>query len=71
MSRAADGPHPHPLTPAELPSGDAWLYGCDECQLPLQGGAAGLAAHRRTVHDPRRDYGDRRTPITIQLDLDF
>ncbi|MFD4866885.1 hypothetical protein [Streptomyces sp. NPDC058412] len=71
MSRAADGPHAHPLTPAELPAGDAWLYGCDECQLPVQGGATGLAAHRRTVHDPRRDYGDRRAPITIQLDLDF
>ncbi|WP_268986979.1 hypothetical protein [Streptomyces sp. CC210A] len=23
----------------------------------------------RTVHDPRRDYGDRRKPITIQLDF--
>ncbi|MGW6866498.1 hypothetical protein [Streptomyces sp. NPDC054901] len=65
MSRAADGPHPHPLTPAELPAGDAWLNGCDECHLPVQGGAAGLAAHRRTVHDPRRDYGDRRTRITV------
>ncbi|MFF3085871.1 hypothetical protein ACFVRB_12555 [Streptomyces nojiriensis] len=71
MSRPADGPHPHPLTPADLPAGDEWLYGCDVCRLPVQGGAAGLAAHRRTVHDPRRDYGDCRTPITIRLDLDF
>ncbi|WP_406347910.1 hypothetical protein OH787_40710 (plasmid) [Streptomyces sp. NBC_01547] len=69
MSRAALGPHPHPLTPADLPAGDAWAHGCDECHLPIQGGAAGLAAHRRTVHDPRRDYGDRRTPITIQLEF--
>ncbi|MFF3863667.1 hypothetical protein [Streptomyces sp. NPDC002209] len=71
MSRAADGPHPHPLAPAELPAGDDWWNGCGDCTTPVQGGAAGLAAHRRTIHDPRRDYGDRRTPITIRLDLDF
>ncbi|MEU2961214.1 hypothetical protein [Streptomyces albidoflavus] len=69
MSRAADGPHPHPLTPADLPPGDDdWFRGCPECHLPIQGGGAGLTAHRRTVHNPRRDYGDRRTPITIRLD---
>ncbi|WP_322872206.1 hypothetical protein [Streptomyces goshikiensis] len=67
MSRAAEGPHP--FTPTELPAGDVWLSGCDECQLPVQGGAAGLAAHRRTVHDPRRDFGDRRIPITVLPDL--
>lgn len=69
MSRAADGPHPHPLTPAELPARDEWWHSCGECRIPVQGGAAGLAAHRRTVHDPRRDYGDHRRPITIQLDF--
>ncbi|MFE9847063.1 hypothetical protein [Streptomyces goshikiensis] len=36
---------------------------------PSPVGAAGLAAHRRTVHDPRRDYGDRRIPITVHPDL--
>nr|WP_168723224.1 hypothetical protein [Streptomyces sp. SAT1]ANO42815.1 hypothetical protein A8713_036860 [Streptomyces sp. SAT1] len=69
MSRAADGPHPHPLTPAELPDGDDWFHGCPDCHLPVQGGGAGLAAHRHTVHNPRRDYGDRRIPITIRLDF--
>ncbi|MBO8189229.1 hypothetical protein JW592_27785 [Streptomyces sp. DW4-2] len=69
MSRADDGPHPHPLTPTELPDGDDWFHGCPDCHLPIQGGSAGLAAHRRTVHNPRRDYGDRRIPITIQLDF--
>ncbi|MFE5669215.1 hypothetical protein ACFQ7W_35515 [Streptomyces niveus] len=69
MSRAADGPHPHPLTPADLPAGDDWSLGCPECHLPIQGGGAGLTAHRRTVHNPRRDHGDRRTPITIRLDF--
>jgi hypothetical protein len=69
MSRTAPGPHPHPLTPAGLPDGDEWWRGCPDCHLPIQGGAAGLAAHRGTVHNPRRDYGDRRTPITIQLDF--
>ncbi|WP_309053582.1 hypothetical protein [Streptomyces sp.] len=66
MSRAADGPHPHPLTPAELPAGDEWWHGCRDCHLPIQGGAAGLAAHRRTV---RTSAGDPRRPITIHLDL--
>ncbi|MFI8516004.1 hypothetical protein ACIGHB_33280 [Streptomyces sp. NPDC085460] len=69
MSRAADGPHPHPLTPADLLDGDEWWHGCAECRIPVQGGAAGLAAHCRTVHDPRRDYGDRRIPITVRLDF--
>ncbi|MFB8406121.1 hypothetical protein [Streptomyces sp. NPDC055912] len=68
MSRAADSPHPHPLTPAELPAGEDWWNGCRECGTSIQGGTAGFTAHRRTVHDPRRDYGDRRTPITIRLD---
>ncbi|WP_329449296.1 hypothetical protein OG906_42715 (plasmid) [Streptomyces sp. NBC_01426] len=67
MSRAADGPHP--ITPADLPPCDDWSLGCPECHLPIQGGGAGLTAHRRTVHNPRRDYGDRRTPITIRLDF--
>ncbi|MFI9248053.1 hypothetical protein ACIGXF_37080 [Streptomyces sp. NPDC053086] len=66
MSRAADGPHPHPLTLAELPDGDAWFRGCPDCHLPIQGGDAGLAAHRRTVHT---HAGDPRRPITIHLDL--
>ncbi|MGV9419977.1 hypothetical protein ACWDO6_21050 [Streptomyces sp. NPDC003674] len=61
MSRATDGPHPHPLTPA----GDEWCHGCRDCHLSIQGGAAGLAAHRRTVHT---QAGDPRLPITIQLD---
>ncbi|MGW4985339.1 hypothetical protein [Streptomyces mirabilis] len=65
MSRVAPGPHPHPLTPAELPAGDDWFRGCPDCHLPIQGGAAGLAAHRRTVHT---SAGDPRTPITIRLD---
>ncbi|MFF5393246.1 hypothetical protein ACFY5H_33890 [Streptomyces sp. NPDC013012] len=69
MSRAADGPHPHPLTPADLPDGDEWWHGCAECCIPVRGGAAGLAAHRRTVHDLRRDYGDHRIPITVRLDF--
>ncbi|MFE6818591.1 hypothetical protein [Streptomyces sp. NPDC057675] len=69
MSRAADGPHPHPLTPADLPAGDEWWHGCAECRIPVQGGAAGLAAHCRTVHAPRRDYGDRRIPITVRIDF--
>ncbi|MEJ8653646.1 hypothetical protein WKI65_37780 [Streptomyces sp. MS1.AVA.3] len=64
MSRAAPGPHPHPLTPADLPAGDEWWSGCPTCHLPIQGGSAGLAAHRRTVHTHR---GDPRTPITVQL----
>ncbi|MFD3720101.1 hypothetical protein [Streptomyces sp. NPDC058674] len=37
--------------------------------VPPEGGAAGLAARRRTVHDPRRDYGDHRTSITIQFEF--
>jgi hypothetical protein len=65
VSRAAPGPHPHPLTPAELPAGDDWFRGWPDCHLPIQGGAAGLAAHRRTVHT---STGDPRTPITIRLD---
>ncbi|MFF9607622.1 hypothetical protein ACF1GY_36075 [Streptomyces sp. NPDC014684] len=65
MSRATDGPHPHPLTPAALPAGDEWCHGCRDCHLPIQGGAVGLAAHRRTVHT---QAGDPRRPITIQLD---
>ncbi|MFC9640842.1 hypothetical protein ACFTZF_20110 [Streptomyces mirabilis] len=65
MSRAAPGPHPHPLTPAELPDGDDWFHDCPDCHLRVQGGGAGLAAHRRTVHT---SAGDPRTPITIRLD---
>ncbi|MFH9425489.1 hypothetical protein [Streptomyces sp. NPDC017529] len=64
MSRAADGPHPHPLTPAELPDGDDWCHGCPDCHLPIQGGGAGLIAHRRTVHT---SAGDPRQRITIDL----
>ncbi|MFD6471153.1 hypothetical protein [Streptomyces goshikiensis] len=56
MSRAADGPHPHPLTPADLPAGDEWWNGCGECHTPVQGGAAGLAAHRRTLITIRLDF---------------
>ncbi|MFI1286481.1 hypothetical protein ACH4U5_37970 [Streptomyces sp. NPDC020858] len=66
MSRPAPGPHAHPLTPAELSAGDEWVHGCDECYLPVQGGAAGLTAHRRTVH---HHQDDPRTPITVRLDL--
>jgi hypothetical protein len=62
----AQPPHPHPLTPADLPTGDDWWHGCPDCPLPIQGGAAGLAAHRRTVHT---SAGDPRHPITIQLDF--
>ncbi|MFE6885829.1 hypothetical protein [Streptomyces sp. NPDC057702] len=69
MNRAADGPRPHPLTPADLPAGDEWWNDCNQCNTTVQGGAAGLAAHRRTVHNLRRDYGDRRTPTTIRLDF--
>ncbi|MEU8480356.1 hypothetical protein [Streptomyces hygroscopicus] len=64
MSRAAPGPPPYPLTPAELPAGDQWWHGCPHCHLPIQGGAVGLAAHRRTVHT---SAGDPRTPINIRL----
>ncbi|MER6564115.1 hypothetical protein ABT300_41630 [Streptomyces sp. NPDC001027] len=64
MSRAAQGPHP--LTPAELPAGDEWWHGCRDCHLPIQGGAAGLAAHRSTVHT---SAGDPRHPITIHLEF--
>ncbi|MEU2608885.1 hypothetical protein [Streptomyces albus] len=66
MSRAAAGPHPHPLTPADLPDSDRWWHGCPDCHLAIQGGSAGLAAHRRTVHT-RTD--DPRTPINIRLDF--
>ncbi|MCZ0204711.1 hypothetical protein OZK63_04695 [Streptomyces sp. UMAF16] len=66
MSRAAPGPHPHPLTPADLPDGDEWWRGCPDCHLPIQGGVVGLAAHRRTVHHGR---DDPRRRITIHLDL--
>ncbi|MFB7076515.1 hypothetical protein [Streptomyces sp. NPDC056308] len=62
MSRAAPGPHP--LTPAGLPAGDEWVRGCPTCHLPIQGGSASLATHRRTVHT---SAGDPRTPINIQL----
>ncbi|MFC9916228.1 hypothetical protein [Streptomyces sp. NPDC127197] len=48
-----------------MPDGDEWWRGCPSCHLPIQGGAAGLAAHRRTVHT---SAGDPRTPITVQLD---
>ncbi|MEF3117599.1 hypothetical protein [Streptomyces chrestomyceticus] len=64
MSRAADAPHP--LTPAELPDEDDWSHGCPDCHLPVQGGGAGLAAHRRTVHT---SAGDPRHRITIDLPL--
>ncbi|MFE3770861.1 hypothetical protein [Streptomyces sp. NPDC059122] len=64
MSRPADGPHPYPLTPAELPAGDEWWHGCPACHLPIQGGSAGLAVHRSTVHT---SAGDPRTPINIRL----
>ncbi|MFB7900578.1 hypothetical protein ACFC1B_30215 [Streptomyces xiamenensis] len=64
MSRAADRPHEHPLTPAELPAGDDWYRGCPNCHLLIQGGRAGLAAHQRTVHSRA---GDPR--IHIRLDL--
>ncbi|MFF9569931.1 hypothetical protein [Streptomyces sp. NPDC014685] len=60
MSRAADRPHPHPLTPADLPARDQWARGCPECHIRIQGGAASLAAHRRT------SAGNPRTLITIQ-----
>ncbi|WP_371095103.1 hypothetical protein [Streptomyces sanglieri] len=63
MSRAADGAHPHPLTPADLPAGDEWARGCPECHIRIQGGTAGLAARRRTVHT---SAGDPRRPINIQ-----
>ncbi|MGW2109513.1 hypothetical protein [Streptomyces sp. NPDC001948] len=64
MSRAADGPHLHPLTPAGLPAGDQWAHGCPHCHIRIQGGSAGLASHRRTAHT---SAGDPRTPINIQL----
>ncbi|CUW33304.1 hypothetical protein [Streptomyces reticuli] len=51
MSRAADGPHPHPLTPAGLPAGDEWWHGCPECHLPIQGGSAGRAARHQARFD--------------------
>jgi hypothetical protein len=66
VSRDADSPHPHPLTPAELPAGAEWWHGCPNCHLPIQGGAAGLAAHQRTVHT---SAGDPRIPITIHLEF--
>ncbi|MEU9298469.1 extracellular solute-binding protein [Streptomyces sp. NPDC048266] len=36
--------------------------GCGAGLIPVQGGAAGLAAHHRTVHDSHRDYGDHPGP---------
>jgi len=65
-NRAAPGPHPHPVTPDHLPAGEEWWRGCPTCFLPIQGGGAGLAAHRRTVHSNR---DDPRIPITIRLDF--
>jgi len=58
------GPHPHPVTPDELSGGEAWCHNCPQCRSPIQGGQAGLAAHRRTVHSHR---DDPRIPITINL----
>ncbi|MFI8194690.1 hypothetical protein ACIF8T_39335 [Streptomyces sp. NPDC085946] len=55
-------PHLPPLTPADLPEGDDWWHGCPDCHLPIQGGTAGLAAHRATVHTRS---GDPRRQITI------
>ncbi|MET7608539.1 hypothetical protein [Streptomyces avermitilis] len=42
------------------------MHGCQDCHLPILGGAAGLAAPRRTVHT---HAGAPRRPITIHLDL--
>lgn len=63
-TRNAHGPHPHPLTPAGLPPGDSWWNGCPDCHTPIQGGTAGLTAHRRVFHRP--DPDDRRPTITIE-----
>lgn len=62
--RGPDTPLPHPLTPVELPDGDRWSHGCPYCQLSIQGGSLGLAAHHSTVHT---SAGDPRTVIHIQL----
>ncbi|MEU9044576.1 MULTISPECIES: hypothetical protein [unclassified Kitasatospora] len=61
MTRAAPGPHPHPLIPADLSPGTAWWSSCPDCRTPTQGGLLGLTAHRP-------DPGDRRIPITNRLD---
>ncbi|MFE9770020.1 hypothetical protein ACFYPC_36770 [Streptomyces sp. NPDC005808] len=49
---------PPPHTLVDLPAGDEWWHGCPACRLPILGGSAGLAAHRRTVHT---SAGDPRT----------
>ncbi|GAA2984583.1 hypothetical protein GCM10010519_18790 [Streptomyces lactacystinicus] len=64
MTRAAPGPHPHPLTPDDLPPGTPWWSSCPDCHSPIQGGPLGRRAHRRTAHHP--DPHDRRIPITIR-----
>ncbi|WP_188302637.1 group II intron maturase-specific domain-containing protein [Streptomyces sp. CBMA123] len=56
MTRAALGPHSHPLTPADLPPGTAWWSSCPDCRSPIQGGPLGLRAHRRTAHRPDRSF---------------
>lgn len=33
MNGAAPGPHPHPLTLADFPTGDSWWNGCPSCHL--------------------------------------
>ncbi|WOT40676.1 hypothetical protein [Streptomyces coeruleorubidus] len=57
---------PRPLTLADLLDGDEWCNDCPDCHLPIQGGSAGLAAHRSTVHT---HAGDPRRPITIHLEF--
>jgi hypothetical protein len=66
VTRAASDPHPHPLTPDQLPADQDWRHSCPTCFLPIQGGRAGLTAHQRTVHN---SSGDPRIPITIRIEF--
>ncbi|MFE9445667.1 hypothetical protein ACFYO2_43600 [Streptomyces sp. NPDC006602] len=59
-------PRLHPFAQADLLAGDEWWRGCPDCHLPIQGGGAGLAAHRSTVHT---SAGDPRRQITSHLDF--
>jgi hypothetical protein len=59
-------PRSHPLVPADLPADQGWCHGCPHRRPTIQGGPAGLEAHRRTARTRR---GDPQPVITIQLDL--
>lgn len=66
MRRAAPGPLP--LTPDDRADGEGWWHGCPSRHLPIHVGAAGLSAHRETVHSRA---GGAQRPVTIRLDFEL